>query len=137
MNKEELIKYAEPAGYRVLIDVGSLELVSAEPLGMGKGLINLTTGEHIQESGFSIMVPTDKMSKLREQLEGNSVWVTVVKLGQMSYKSDNMGHENWCEVGDKVMITRRSGAVVPDPETQKHTTLRIIQDDDVLARLTK
>lgn len=137
MTKEELIRFVKPAGYRVLIDVGSLEVISAESLGMGKGVINLVTGEHIQDSGFSITVPSEKMAKLREQLEGNSVWVTVVKLGQIAYKSDNMGHKNWCEVGDKVMITRRSGAVVPDPDTQKHTTLRIIQDDDVIGGLDR
>lgn len=98
----------QPAGYRVLVAMDSIEEVS-------KG---------------GIVLARDSRERDQSTVETG----TVVALGPQAFKELGDGTP-WCEPGDKVRIRRYSGANDADLYKETGIMYRIVNDDDILATI--
>lgn len=101
----DLSKNLEPCGHRVLVSVGSVDVMSA-----GGIILNPDTSER-----------DTKATQVAK----------VIKIGRGAFRDYGDGH-SWCEVGDLVRIVKYSGDDLKDEKTG--VIYRIINDIDIMGR---
>jgi len=104
-------------------------------------IIELSEAESEKVSAGGIYIPTDKR---QEQLGMSTAKVVDVGLNCWTGFTDPSGNwKAWCQIGDEIMIAQYAGQSfpvsdeLPIDEQNRLKRLRLIKDDDVLARVSK
>lgn len=107
-------------------------------------IVELTEAESERKSSGGILLDATIDGKRKNQLGMSTAKVVDVGPNCWTGFTDPDGNwQSWCKPDDKIMIAQYAGQSfpvsddLPMPEQDKLKRLRLIKDDDVLARVSK